>query len=131
MANNLGPNLSSSSISRREFTRESVLAMLAGVAITISGCSDDNTTAPSQNAGGSTTQQDVSGTVSANHGHIATVTAVQITAAGAVNLDIMGTATHTHTVSLTASQVQQIGSRQRVVVTSTTDAGHDHTVTFN
>lgn len=132
MPNNLEHDHSISSISRREFTRESVLAMLAGVAITISGCSsNDSPTAPSQNAGGSTSAQDVSGVVSANHGHIATVTAVQITAAGAVNLDIMGTATHTHTVSLTASQVQQIGSRQRVVVTSTTDAGHDHTVTFN
>ena len=118
------------SITRREFTRESVLAMLAGVAITISGCSSDSPSAPSQGGGGSGTG-DVSGTVSANHGHIATVTAVQITAAGAVNLDIMGTATHPHTVSLTASQVQQIGSRQQVAVTSTTNESHQHTVTFN
>ena len=131
LPNNLEQDHSFSSISRREFTRESVLAMLAGVAITISGCgSNDSPTAPSQGAGGSTTQ-DVSGTVSANHGHIATVTAAQITAAGAVSLDIMGQATHPHTVSLTASQMQQIGSRQRVVVTSSTDAGHEHTVTFN
>jgi len=43
----------------------------------------------------------------------------------------MGNATHPHTVSLTASQVQQIGARQQVAVTSTTEAGHDHTVTFN
>ena len=112
MPNNLEHDHSISSISRREFTRESVLAMLAGVAITISGCSSDSPSAPSQGGGGSSTG-DVNGTVSANHGHIATVTAVQITAAGAVNLDIMGTATHPHTVSLTASQVQQIGSAAR------------------
>ena len=119
-------------LSRREFTRESVLAMLAGVVITITGCGDDNSspTAPTQGGGGGTTQ-DVSGSVSANHGHIATVTAAQITAAGAANLDIMGNATHPHTVSLSASQVQQVGNRQQVVVTSTTDAGHQHTVTFN
>ena len=119
-------------LSRREFTRESVLAMLAGVVITITGCGDDDSspTAPTQGGGGGTTQ-DVSGSVSANHGHIATVTAAQITAAGAVNLDIMGNATHPHTVSLSASQVQQVGNRQQVVVTSTTDAGHQHTVTFN
>jgi hypothetical protein len=118
-------------LSRREFTREWALAMLAGVTITISGCSDsDGPTAPSQGGGGSTSQ-DVSGVVSANHGHDATVRAAQITAAGAVSLDIMGQATHPHTVALTASQVQQIGSRQQVVVTSTTDAGHQHTVTFN
>jgi hypothetical protein len=120
------------SISRREFTRESVLAMLAGVVITITGCSD-SPSAPSQggNGGGGSTTGDVSGVVSANHGHIATVTAAQITAAGAVSLDIMGQATHPHTVSLTASQVQQIGSRQQVVVTSTTNESHLHTVTFN
>ena len=121
------------SISRREFTRESVLAMLAGVVITITGCSD-SPSAPSQggSGGGGSTTGDVSGVVSANHGHIATVTAVQITAGVAIaSLDMMGTATHTHTVSLTASQVQQIGSRQRVAVDSTTDAGHQHTVTFN
>jgi hypothetical protein len=128
---NLGPNHSISKISRREFTRESVLAMLAGVTITISGCGDDKPTAPSQNAGGSTTQQDVSGTVSANHGHVATLKAADITAAGAISIDIMGQATHPHTVSLTASQMQQIGSRQQVVVTSTTNESHLHTVTFN
>ena len=120
------------SISRREFTRESVLAMLAGVVITITGCSD-SPAAPSQggSGGGGSTTGDVSGVVSANHGHIATVTAAQITAAGAVSLDIMGQATHPHTVSLTATQVQQIGSRQQVVVTSTTNESHQHTVTFN
>jgi hypothetical protein len=122
------------SISRREFTREWVLAMLAGAVITITGCSD-SPTEPSQGGsggGGGSSTQDVSGVVSANHGHIATVTGVKITAGAAIaNLDIMGTATHTHTVSLTASQVQQIGTRQQVAVTSTTDAGHQHTVTFN
>ena len=43
----------------------------------------------------------------------------------------MGNATHPHTVTLTAPQVQQIGARQQVAVTSTTDSGHDHAVTFN
>ena len=100
--------------------------MLAGVVITISGCGDDDSpTAPTGGSGSFT------GTVSANHGHTAVVTAAQITAAGAVNLDIMGTATHPHTVSLTATQVGQIGNRQQVVVTSTTNDGHQHTVTFN
>jgi hypothetical protein len=112
--------------SRREFSRDSVLAMLAGVAITITGCGDDdsNPTAPT---GGS----DVSGTVSANHGHVATVRSADITAGGGVSLNIMGQADHPHTVVLTATQVQQIGNRQQVSVTSSTDAAHQHTVTFN
>ena len=115
----------SRSISRREFTLEWALAMLAGVVITVSGCGSDSPSSPTP------VSADVNGAVSANHGHVATITAAQITAAGALSLNIMGTATHAHTVALTASQVQHIGARQQVAVTSTTDAGHDHTVTFN
>jgi hypothetical protein len=125
LANQFDPD---DAISRREFTRESVLAMLAGVTITITGCGDDDddSTPTSPTSSGNFT-----GTVSANHGHEATVTAVQITSANAISLDIRGQADHPHTVALTAAQVQQIGNRQQVVVTSTTDNSHAHTVTFN
>jgi len=119
----------SRSITRREFTLEWALAMLAGVAITVSGCGSDSPSSPTT-VGGSGSGN-VSGDISANHGHIATVTAAEITAAGALSLNIMGNATHPHTVTLSASQVQQIGARQRVAVTSTTDESHAHTVTFN
>lgn len=118
--------------SRREFTLESVLAMLAGVVITVGGCSDSpSSPTPTPGGGGGGSTGDVTGDISANHGHAATVTAAQITAAGAVSLNIMFQATHPHTVALTASQVQQIGARQRVSVTSTTEEAHSHTVTFN
>jgi hypothetical protein len=114
-------------ISRREFTVESVLALLAGVVVTISGCDDsDSPTSPSGGAAG-----DFTGNVSANHGHVATVTAAQITAATAVTLNIQGSATHPHTVTLTADQVRSIGARTQVSVTSTTNDDHIHTVTFN
>lgn len=125
MPNSFDPD---DTISRREFTRESVLAMLAGVAITITGCGDDDDDNPT----GPTTSGNVNGTVSANHGHTATVTAVDITNGVAIAaLDIRGAADHPHTVSLTAAQVTQIGNRQQVVVTSTTENAHQHTVTFN
>ena len=113
-------------LSRRQFTRESVLAMLAGVAITITGCGDDD-----DDPTGPTSSGDFTGTISANHGHVATVTSADITAANAVSLNIRGQADHTHTVALTAAQIAQIGNRQQVVVTSTTDNAHQHTVTFN
>ena len=115
----------SRSISRREFTLEWALAMLAGVAITISGCSSDKTSSSTPNpapGGGGGTSTDVTGVVSANHGHIATVTAARINAAAGFDLDIMGNATHPHTITLTASQVQQIGTRQTVWVVSTTNS---------
>ena len=121
----------SSLISRREFTAESVMALLAGVVVTVTGCggTSSSPTSPTGTTAGSA--QDVSGVISANHGHVATVTAAQIVAANAVSLDIQGSATHAHTVTLTADQVHSIGARQQVVVTSTTEAGHQHTVTFN
>jgi hypothetical protein len=120
-------------ISRREFTVESVLALLAGVTITITGCGGTDTpTSPSPSTGGSTgAAQDVAGVISDNHGHTAVVTGAAITAANAVTLNIQGQATHNHTVQLTASQVTSIGARQKVAVSSSTDFGHDHTVTFN
>ena len=115
-------------VTRREFTIESVMALLAGVAITVTGCGDDDPTptspSPAPSAG-------VQGAVGTNHGHTAEVTAAQITAAGAVSLNITGTATHPHTVELTADEVRRIGQRQQVAKTSSTDAGHSHTVTFN
>ena len=117
-------------LTRREFTVESALAMLAGVTITISGCGDDddddsNPTNPTPPA------TDKTGAVSANHGHVATVTAAQLTAGMALTLNIQGTAPHNHTVSLTQTDLTQISGGTRVEKLSTTDNAHSHTVTFN
>ena len=63
-------------LTRREFTVQSALAMLAGVTITISGCGDDATPAPSP------TPTDKTGTVSTDAGHThtgAVITAAQLT----------------------------------------------------
>ncbi len=120
-------------ISRREFTVESLMALFAGVVITVSttacGGSDDggNPIAPDGSR---------SGSISANHNHVATVTAAQITAANTVTLDIRGSSDHPHTVVLSAAEVTQIGNNQRVSKTSSSDPSvqfgtHDHTVTFN
>ena len=84
---------------------------------------DDNGTGPSG--------QGEVGTISVNHGHTVTITTAQITAGGALSVDIRGTADHPHTISLTAAQVVSIGQNQQVSVVSTTDDLHNHTVTFN
>ena len=107
------------------------MALLAGVAITVTGCGSTSSPTSPSGTTTTTTAQDVSGVISANHGHVATVTAAQITSPATVSLNIQGTATHTHTVTLTADQVRSIGAKQQVAVTSTTDSGHQHTVTFN
>ena len=101
--------------------------MLSGVAITISGCGGDtgNPMTPTSVGGGA------SGVVGANHGHSASVTSAQLMSAGEVSLDITGTADHPHTVVLTPAELQQISDGARVSKTSTINAGHAHTVTFN
>ena len=122
MQNNRFPN-------RREFTAAAALAMLSGVAITITGCGGSTTpgspTSPTPSGG------DVSGSISANHGHSAVVTRAQLTAGSAVSLDIQGAADHPHTVVVSQSALVSIANGQRVSVESSADQAHTHVVTFN
>lgn len=119
-------------LGRREFTAQTVLALLSGVVITItSGCDgDDSPTAPTPPGGGGG-GGGATGTVSANHGHTATITSAQLTAGGAVTLDIRGSADHPHTVELTAAEVMQVANRTQLSKSSSSDQGHSHIVTFN
>ena len=119
-------------LTRREFTRESVLALLSGVVITITGCSSGYSSptdpTPPPSGGG------VNGTISANHSHVAFVTNAQVSAANNIALDIRGTSDHSHTIDLSGAELMQIGNGQRVVKTSTVSqvqGVHSHTVTFN
>jgi hypothetical protein len=113
----------STTLSRREFTLEAALAVLAGCVITVA-CDDDNPNNPTPPA-------NVNATFSANHGHELTITSAQITAGNALQLTTTGsTATHTHTVSLSQANLQTLVSRQPVSVESSNDSFHSHTVTF-
>lgn len=110
-------------LSRRDFSLKAALALLAGVVITIDGCGS-NPAAPTPPV------KDVSGTISNNHGHVATITSAQITAGSAISLDIRGDASHPHTVDITQAELHTLQSRQPVAKDSTNNNGHMHTVTF-
>jgi hypothetical protein len=115
-------------LTRREFTVDWVLAVLAGATITITGCGgDDNNpgTSPSSQTG------DKAGVISANHGHSAIVTAATLASPTTVTINMRAQATHNHTLTLTAAEVTSIAANARVEKTSSTDDGHNHTVTFN
>jgi hypothetical protein len=127
-------------LGRREFTAASAMAVLSGVAITLTACGGDSSspTSPAAPTPSNPTPDptpassaDKVGTVGSNHGHSAVITGAQLTAAGEVLLDITGNATHPHTVVLSAGEVQQIADGQRVSKESSFDASHSHTVTFN
>ncbi len=115
------------SLTRREFTLEAALAILAGVTITIGGCGSDSPSSPSPTP----SSGDRTGTISANHGHTATITSAQLTAGNTISLDIRGQATHPHTVAITQAEMVQIAGSQRVSKESTNNDAHTHTVTFN
>ena len=119
-------------LTRREFTVESALAMLAGVTITISGCGDDDnpTSAPTTPPAAA----DKTGTVSTDAGHThtgAAITAAQFTAGNAITLTLTGATTHIHTVALSQTELTTISAGTRLSKTSSTDNSHSHTVTFN
>jgi hypothetical protein len=127
-----------SRIDRREFSRYASLAFLSGVSVIVSACggsysSPSSPTTPTPDPAG---PGDELGQISANHGHRAVITAAQLMAGGALMLDIRGDADHTHTVTLSAQQVQDVRAGATVATLSTTTQtttlpAHAHTVTFN
>ncbi len=111
---------------RREFTVAAMLAMLGGVSITISGCGK-----ASSPAGPSTPPvEDKGGAIANNHGHVAVVTAGQLTAANTLALSIQGSASHNHVLELSAAEVRQIRDGQ-TLVKECSKTTHGHMVTFN
>ena len=122
-------------ITRREFTLAAAMAVLSGVAISVSGCGGDSSTAPTSpsptGSGSTPSGGDRTGSISSNHGHSAVIASAQLGASGGITLDIQGTAGHPHTVALTGADLSAIAGNQRVSKESSSDASHTHTVTFN
>jgi hypothetical protein len=100
------------------------MAIFAAATITIAGCGQAD-------LGPSPPPGDREGVVSDNHGHRAIVTAAQINSPNTVTVDMRFRATHNHTLMLTATELGLIAEDVRVVKTSSTTEGHNHTVTFN
>lgn len=124
-------------IDRREFARGSAMAMLGGIAVTVSGCGGGggsptaaSPSAPDPPAASTATSDSQQGVVSANHGHEAVITAAEFASASAVRLDIQGQADHNHVVELSVAELDRIQQGTQVAKTSTDTFGHHHEVTF-
>ncbi len=118
-------------LGRREFTLQAVLAVLAGTTITVSGCGgggggNDNPAGPSG------PPPNMTGTVSANHGHSAVLLGAQVVGGAAVSLSIHGQATHPQFVDLTSAEINSLRRGQQLSKTSSTGDtdNHTHVVTF-
>ena len=114
-------------LDRREFTLAAALAALSGVAITISACGGGGSSpsSPSPPANGDTV-----GVIGFNHGHTAVITSAQLSAGGALILEMRGS-DHPHTVMLSTADMTAIAANSRVSRESSSDDGHSHSVTFN
>jgi hypothetical protein len=127
---------------RRRISALAALALLGGPAITIVGCGGGGgsspaaappppTATPTPPPAASCPAGNACGQVSVDPQHHAEITSAQLSAGGALTLDIRGSSTHSHTVALTGDEVVAIRNAQRVEKVSTTTLSHDHLVTFN
>jgi hypothetical protein len=133
--------LMSEAMDRRSFSVAMAYAMLGGAAITITGCGSETPTSTGGYGSGPVAAAtptatpmasgDKVGLISANHGHQAVITAAELVAGGGLSLDIRGDADHTHTITLSGTQVVSIGHGGTVTVQSTSTSAHHHDVTFN
>ncbi len=102
---------------------------------TLLGCAVDSTE-PDATGSGETVDQTEDGLVtckppviSANHGHMLTVSAADVAAHVSKTYSIKGTAGHDHLVTVTAAQFAQLGAGHAITLASTNGAGHTHSVT--
>jgi hypothetical protein len=130
MSHDLKATESGTVVSRREFTLEAALAILAGCVITIAdaGCGSSNSTPTTPTA----PPADINGVVAANHAqpHIVTITGAMITAGNQVTLNIQGQSTHNHTINASQNNLLSLKNKQAVTITSSNDNAHMHDVTF-
>lgn len=125
-------------IDRREFARGSAMALLSGVAVTVSACAGGGgggayptaATPPAAAPPTSDTEDGAHAVISANHGHEAVITAADFAAADTLLLDIRGQADHGHLVELSVADLDRIQQGTQVTKSSTDTRGHHHEVTF-
>ena len=119
-------------ITRKQFLQAGAATLVVG---SLGACaSDDGDAEDGADSGGDDDGGDCSGgataNIATNHGHEMTVSGADITAAAAKDYDIMGTSPHTHTVSLTAADMEALAAGESVSVTSSSDGTHTHQVTI-
>lgn len=127
-------------LDRRHITTLAALTLLGGATITITGCGGGGGGSPAAAPpppaatpppAASCPPDHACGQVSVDPLHQAEITAAQLSAGGALELDIRGSSSHSHTVSLTADEVVAIREKRRVEKVSSTALSHNHTVVFN
>ena len=120
-------------LDRRRISVLTALALLGGATLTITGCGGGGSpAAPSAPGAGSTCPAGSRcGLVSRDPLHSAEITAAQLSAGGALTLNIQGNQTHGHVISLSAAEVVAIRDGRQVRKDSSVELNHNHSVIFN
>ena len=118
------------SFSRRRFLGRAVgAAAFAGISVVVAACGSDDDDGGGMGPSGC--ENATSGSVSNVSAHSHSVNDVcDADAGGSLNLTLTGNG-HTHSITLSSQQVDQVLAGTTVSVTSTFSTGHTHAVTFN
>ncbi len=118
---------------RKDFIKKMAGTMLFAVpAITVLGCSDsDNGSIPPQ--GGPPQSADClkNGTknaINGNHGHEFKVSKEDVKAGTTKDYSITGTASHSHTITVSSDNFDNLKRNQQIEMTSTNGNGHTHVI---
>ena len=110
-------------------TRKQFLGVMGAGMAAIAACGSSSSSADATTAVGNCLANGTSVTIAANHGHVLVVSKADVAAAADKTYDIMGTAAHTHSVTVTAANFATLTGNHSINVTSTTGAAHTHDVT--
>jgi hypothetical protein len=118
------------SLTRKQFL-SSVISGAAGALLLVACSSDDGSggSTPDAPAGGNCAANGTTSVIGSNHGHTIVVAKADITAGAQKSYDIRGSASHPHTVTVTAALFAMLASNTAITVTSSSDDGHSHGVT--
>jgi hypothetical protein len=117
-------------MTRKEFLGTVIGA--AGAAL-LAGCGDDGGGGGGADAPGrSCTTNGTNVSIGSNHGHVLMVSAADVAAGAEKTYNITGSATHAHSVTISAANFASLQSNpgMALTLTSTSGGGHTHTVTI-
>ena len=117
-------------MTRKEFLGSLVKgsAAVVGIAALASACGSSSS--GSDATGASCTMNGTTDTIDGNHGHVLTVSKADVIAGADKTYDIMGSASHTHNVTVTAAMFAMLQANHGVSVTTTVTLSHMHSISI-
>jgi len=121
-------------MTRKEFFGTVVSWSIGALGLTTlaasTGCGGSSSTSVDAPASGANcVQNGTNVTIASNHGHVMMVSKGDVAAGVDKTYDITGTASHSHSVTITAALFAKLATNMSVMATSTVGNGHTHDIT--